>query len=54
MPTTIYAVEITTANGPVISRYFTTIRAARNWRKWCAKSHPARILRGGQGGQEVK
>ncbi len=49
-----YAVEISTHEGPYISRFFNTIRAARNWAKWCSKKWPTRILRGGQGGDEVK
>jgi len=50
-----YAVEITTASGPEISRTFQTLRAARKWASWCcAKWAPVRILRGGQGGDEVK
>ena len=49
-----YAVEITTENGPVISRFFNTIRAARKWAQWCSKTWPSRIMKGGAGGEEVK
>lgn len=49
-----YAVEIVTENGPVISRYFQTIRAARRWATWCSKTWPTRIMKGGRGGVEVK
>lgn len=49
----IYAVEITTEAGPTISRYFHTLHAARVWAKWCSKTFPARIMRGGQGGEVV-
>ena len=48
-----YAVEITTTEGPVISRFFNTIDAARKWAKWCAKTWPARIMKCGQGGEQV-
>lgn len=49
-----YAVEITTTEGPVISRFFTTIKAARKWAKWTAKTWPTRIMQGGAGGMEVR
>lgn len=52
--TTFYAVEITTAAGPVISRYFNTVRAAKNWQRWCAKRWPSRILLAGAGGAEIR
>jgi hypothetical protein len=53
-----YAVEITIAETGErqISRYFQTIRAARNWVKWCKKAayiSAARIMAGGAGGMEV-
>lgn len=54
MAQTLYAVEIATERGLVISRYFQTLRAARRWAKWTAKTWPSRILRGGAGGEEVK
>ncbi len=50
----IYAVEITTTTGPVISRFFTTIRAARKWAKWCGQKWPTRIMAGGAGGMPVQ
>lgn len=53
MANNFYAVEIVTADGPVISRYFQTLKAARKWAAWTAKTWPSRILRGGQGGEEV-
>ena len=58
MKATIYAVETTEAHSGerIISRYFSTLRAARNWRKWCAAQRcfsSARILAGGPGGMEV-
>ena len=38
----------------VTSRYFQTLRGARNWAKWCAKSFSqVRIMKGGPGGMEV-
>jgi hypothetical protein len=49
-----YAVEIVTVDGPVISRYFTKISAARKWATWCRKTWPARIMKGGAGGMEVQ
>jgi len=51
---TIYAVEITTETGPVISRFFQCIRNARRYAKRCAATWPTRIMMGGQGGIEVK
>jgi hypothetical protein len=48
-----YAVEITTQDGPVISRFFSTIKAARKWAKWCAIKWPTRIMKGGAGGEQV-
>jgi hypothetical protein len=48
-----YAVELTTNEGPVISRFFSTIKAARKWAAWCSKTWPTRILKGGQGGCQV-
>lgn len=48
-----YTVEITTADGPVVSRIFSTLRAARVWAKWTAAKWPTRIMAGGSGGQEV-
>ncbi len=51
----IYAVEINTPeSGLVISRYFTRLAAARVWAKWCAEKFQTRILKGGEGGMEVK
>jgi hypothetical protein len=49
-----YAVEITTQDGPVISRFFTTIKAARRWAKWTSQTWPTRIMQGGPGGMEVR
>ena len=48
------AVEITTVDGPVISRIFTSVAEARKWAAWTATKWPTRIMLGGQGGQEVK
>lgn len=48
-----YAVVITTETGPVVSRFFTTIRAARRYAKWCSEKWPTQIYRGGQGGELV-
>lgn len=48
-----YAVEITTAEGPVISRFFTSIKNARKWALWCAEKWPTRIMKGGAGGEVV-
>ena len=54
MANNFYAVEIVTPEqGAVISRYFQTIRAARRWAAWTAKTWPTRILKGGRGGQVV-
>lgn len=53
MASTFYTVEITTMDGPVISRIFSTLSAARTWAKWTATKWPTRIMKGGQGGQEV-
>lgn len=54
MKTSLYAVEIIDGYGNrVISRYFATIRAARNWAKWTAKKWETRILKGGMGGEEI-
>lgn len=54
MASNFYAVEIITVDGPVISRYFQTIKAARKWAAWTATKWQTRILKGGQGGEEVK
>lgn len=54
MGSNFYGVEITTESGPVISRYFQTLKAARKWAAWTAKTWPTRIMRGGAGGEEVK
>ncbi len=54
MSKTFYAVEITTADGPIVSRFFDKLSAARTWAKWCSKTWPSRIMKGGQGGVEVK
>lgn len=55
MASTFYAVLITTLeSGEVVSRYFSTVKAARTWAAWTAKTWPTRILKGGQGGEEVK
>jgi hypothetical protein len=49
-----YAVEIITNEGPTISRFFSTIKAARKWAVWLiSKNFSARILKGGQGGEVV-
>ncbi len=39
-----YAVEITTATGPMVSRYFRTIYAARKWARRVSAAYPTRIL----------
>lgn len=50
-----YAVTIQTETGPVVSRYFDTIAAARKWAKWCGKKFEGvRIMKGGEGGVEVQ
>lgn len=50
-----YAVEIDTPeNGPVISRTMLTLRQARSYAAWCARTWPTRIMRGGAGGEEVE
>jgi hypothetical protein len=49
---TLYHVEVTTENGPEISRFFETIKAARRWAKWCSKKWPTRIMLG-IGGMQV-
>lgn len=57
MKKNIYAVEIGTERGVEISRYFETIRAARNYVKYLKTLKyilSARILKGGQGGEETK
>lgn len=55
MASTFYAVIITTPeSGEVVSRYFSTVAAARKWAAWTAAKWPTRILKGGQGGEEVK
>lgn len=51
---TFYAVEIHTADGPVVSRFFSTIAAARKWAAWTSQRWPSRILKGGQGGEVVQ
>lgn len=51
---TFYAVEIVTADGPVVSRFFSTLAAARKWAAWTSRTWPSRILKGGQGGEVVK
>lgn len=53
MASNFFAVEITTENGPVVSRVFQTLRGARAYAKWCAAKWPTRIMRGGQGGEVV-
>lgn len=49
-----YAVEIVTTDGPVVSRFFQTLAAARKWAAWTSGRWPSRILKGGQGGQVVE
>lgn len=54
MRSAFYAVEITTADGPVVSRFFSTLAAARKWAAWTAQRWPSRIMKGGQGGEVVQ
>jgi hypothetical protein len=53
MKRTTFAVEITVSGRPEISRFFSTLAAARKWARFCSKLHPTRILAGGPGGMEV-
>jgi hypothetical protein len=53
MANNFYAVEIVTVDGPVISRIFSTLKAARTWAVWTASKWPTRILKGGRGGEVV-
>ena len=39
-----YAVLITVNGSEEVSRFFVTIRAARNWAKWCAEKFPTKIM----------
>jgi predicted ATP-grasp superfamily ATP-dependent carboligase len=48
-----FAVEITISGRPEISRFFSTLTAARKWAAFCAKLGATRILAGGPGGMEV-
>ena len=54
----VLAVMFTDTNGQeTVSRFFTTLRAARRWAKWLASNDFARrvrIMAGGAGGMEVK
>jgi hypothetical protein len=57
MAKNIYAVEVTVNGSSEISRFFTKIANARNWKKWLeteAWCNNVRILKGGQGGIEIK
>ena len=54
MNRTTFAVEITVSGRTEISRFFTTLTAARKWARFCSKLGAARILAGGAGGMEVK
>lgn len=49
-----YAVEIATEQGQVVSRIFDTLAAARKWAAWTSQKFPTRIMKGGQGGMEVR
>ncbi len=54
--TIIYAVEFTANGKTEISKFFTKIAAARKWAKWLRTAsyiQSVRIMKGGQGGQEV-
>ena len=51
-----YSVEFLSpeTNAIVVSRYFQTLKGARNWAKWCRKTFSqVRIMKGGPGGMEV-
>jgi hypothetical protein len=54
----VLAVTFVNAEGQeTLSRFFTTMRAARKWAKWLASQRFAqrvRIMAGGPGGMEVK
>ena len=39
-----YAIEITTTEGPVVSRIFQTLKAARKWAAWTSAKWPTRII----------
>ena len=49
-----FAVEIVTVDGPVISRVFDNLKAARQYAAWAATKWPTRIMKGGQGGEAVQ
>lgn len=53
MKRTTFAVEITISGRTEISRFFTTLAAARKWARFCSKLGATRILAGGPGGVEV-
>lgn len=53
MKSSFYTVCILVGSSWKISRYFDTVRAARNWGKWTSKKWQTKIYRGGPGGEVV-